>query len=85
MLLAVTATVVAACFCLTPAPLPEQIPVTPDAFEIPVHAAVPADAVPERCLASARAWSRLAAVCPRMPVQPVTHAGPRLFMLGRVR
>ena len=84
MLLGFTVTVAAACFCLSPAPVPEQVPVAPDALVTTIHAAAPADAIPERCLTS-RAWSHAAAACPRMPVDPFVHAGARPLLLGRVR
>lgn len=84
MLLGFTATVVAACFCLSPAPVPEQVPVAPDALVMPIHAAVPADAIPERCLTS-RAWPHATAACPRMPADPFVRAGARPFLLSRVR
>lgn len=87
MLLGVTATVVAACFCLGPMPVPEQVPVAPDAYNAPIRAAVPADAIPERCLSTARAWSHSVAPCPRMPVleEPFIRAGARPFVLSRIR
>jgi hypothetical protein len=86
MLLGLTATIVATCFCLSPepAPVPEQIPVAPDALTTPIHAAVPADAIPERCLTS-RAWSQPTAACPRMPVDPFIHVGARPHIPYRVR
>ncbi|MEV8215451.1 LuxR C-terminal-related transcriptional regulator [Leifsonia sp. NPDC077715] len=50
MLLRLTAAAVAACFCLSPTPLPEQIPVAPDAFNTPIRDVTTSDAVPQRCL-----------------------------------
>jgi len=92
MLLGVTATVVATCFCLSPTPLPEQVPVAPDAFTATtIRDEVPADAIPERCLNTARAWSHLAVTCPKMrtltpaPTDPFIHVGARPLLLGRVR
>lgn len=86
MFLGLTATtVVAACFCLGPVPVPEQIPVAPDAVDTAIHAAIPSDAIPERCLASVGAWSHLTDSCPRMPVDPALHARSRPFVLNRVR
>ena len=85
MLLGMTATVAAACFCLGPTPAPETVPATPDAFTTQIHDQVPADAIPVRCLSSEEAWSRLGAGCPRMPADPFVHAGARPMLLYRVR
>jgi len=87
MLIGLTATVVATCFCLSPAPLPEQVPVAPDAIATTIRDAVAADAVPEHCLTSARAWSHLSRTCPRMPAleDPFIRVGARPLILSRVR
>lgn len=88
MLLGVTATVVATCFCLSPTPLPEQVPVAPDAFTATtIRDEVPADAIPERCLSTARAWSHMTVTCPRMPEleDPFLRVGARPLMLSHVR
>jgi len=79
MLLGLTAVAVAACFCLTPTPLPEQLPMAPDALT--THAVAPADAIPQRCLTGSRAWAHTLPACPQMPSQ-VLHtqrAHPLLF------
>ena len=85
MLLGVTATVAAACFCLSPSPVPEQIPVAPDAAVAVIRDAVPSDAVPVRCLSSARAWSHLRGACPRMLGDPFQRVGAKPLLLYRVR
>lgn len=85
MLLRLTAVAVAACFCLGPTPEPESVPAAPDAFTTQIHDEVPADAIPVRCLSSARAWSHLLAGCPRMPADPFVNAGARPMLLYRVR
>ena len=81
MLLGMTATTLAACFCLWPAPVPEQVPVAPDALSTPV--AAPLDAIPERCLTGARAWARTLPACPRMPSELLTTERARPLLLGR--
>jgi|GEM_PF-3383958 len=82
MLLGAAATVVATCFCLSPAPLPEQLPVAPDVVTS-IHDVVPSDAVPMRCLGSARAWSHPAGDCPRMPSEPFAQVGAKPLLLYR--
>ncbi len=86
MLRGLTATVVATCFCLSPAPLSEQVPVAPDAIAT-IRDAVTADAIPEHCLTAARAWSHLSRTCPRMPAleDPFIRVGARPLILSRVR
>lgn len=84
MLLGTTATIVVACFCVSPAPLPEQIPVAPDAVTT-IHDTVRSDAFPARCLRSARAWSHLADVCPSVPSEPFIKVGAKPFLLYRAR
>lgn len=66
MFMGLTALAVATCFCLGSTPVPEQLPVAPDALTTRVVA--PADAIPERCLTGARAWAHMLAACPLMPV-----------------
>ena len=52
-----------------------------------IRDAVAADAVPEHCLTSARAWSHLSRTCPRMPAleDPFIRVGARPLILSRVR
>ncbi len=84
MLLGTTATIVAACFWVSPAPSPEQSPVAPDAVTT-IHDTVRSDALPVRCLTSARAWSHIAEVCPRIPSEPFIKVGAKPFLLYRAR
>lgn len=67
MLLGFTAVAVATCFCLGSTPIPEGVPIAPDALT--THIVAPADAIPERCLTGSRAWAHTLTVCPLMPVQ----------------
>lgn len=78
-MLGVMATIVMACFCLGPTVVPESVPVSHDV-------AVVRDAIPQSCLANAKAWSHRSIACPVMPAADrFTLVGARPLLLFRVR
>ena len=82
MLLGVTAVAVATCFCLGPTPLPEELPMEPQASTTRVE--VPDDAIPQRCLAGVRSWARTSpALCPRMPSQALHTKRVKSVLVSR--
>ena len=77
-MLGTLATVVVACFCLGSTPMPEPVPIAPDA-------PVVRDAIPPACVTAEWTKAHRILECPRLPLtDPFMPIGKRPLLLYRI-